>query len=75
MSLRNSNIRASGASHSHPSLVASLRTVYVVAMDLANTLIRTVARTFYETRHILVIDALFMHSVYVSRIASQELMR
>ncbi|PGH23649.1 hypothetical protein AJ80_02255 [Polytolypa hystricis UAMH7299] len=32
-------------------------------MDLASTLIRTVARAFYETRHILVIDALFMHSV------------
>ncbi|KAL2848823.1 TFIIE alpha subunit-domain-containing protein [Aspergillus pseudoustus] len=32
-------------------------------MDLANTLIRTVARAFYETRHILVIDALFIHSV------------
>ncbi|OJJ01458.1 hypothetical protein ASPVEDRAFT_41036 [Aspergillus versicolor CBS 583.65] len=32
-------------------------------MDLANTLIRTVARSFYETRHILVIDALFIHSV------------
>lgn len=34
-------------------------------MDLANTLIRTVVRTFYETRHILVVDALFIHSVYV----------
>lgn len=32
-------------------------------MDLANTLIRTVVRTFYETRHILVVDALFIHSV------------
>ncbi|KAL3477351.1 TFIIE alpha subunit-domain-containing protein [Aspergillus californicus] len=32
-------------------------------MDLANTLIRTVARAFYETRHILVVDALFIHSV------------
>ncbi|CEL00846.1 Putative Transcription factor TFIIE complex alpha subunit [Aspergillus calidoustus] len=32
-------------------------------MDLANTLIRTVVRAFYETRHILVIDALFIHSV------------
>ncbi|KAL6232937.1 hypothetical protein BDW75DRAFT_9067 [Aspergillus navahoensis] len=32
-------------------------------MDLANTLIRTVARSFYETRHILIIDALFIHSV------------
>ncbi|KAJ5888727.1 hypothetical protein N7495_008768 [Penicillium taxi] len=32
-------------------------------MDLANTLIRSVVRAFYETRHILVIDALFLHSV------------
>ncbi|KAK1141494.1 hypothetical protein N8T08_009034 [Aspergillus melleus] len=32
-------------------------------MDLANTLIRSVARAFYETRHILVVDALFIHSV------------
>lgn len=37
-------------------------------MDLANTLIRTVVRTFYETRHILVVDALFIHSVYVAGI-------
>lgn len=33
-------------------------------MDLSKTLIRTVARAFYETRHILVVDALFLHSVY-----------
>ena len=33
-------------------------------MDLASTLIRSVARAFYETRHILVVDALFIHSVY-----------
>jgi transcription initiation factor TFIIE subunit alpha len=33
-------------------------------MDLANTLIRSVVRAFYETRHILVVDALFIHSVY-----------
>ncbi|KAJ5939409.1 Transcription factor TFIIE alpha subunit [Penicillium verhagenii] len=32
-------------------------------MDLANTLIRSVVRAFYETRHILVVDALFLHSV------------
>ncbi|OAX80191.1 hypothetical protein ACJ72_05478 [Emergomyces africanus] len=32
-------------------------------MDLASSLIRTVVRAFYETRHILVIDALFIHSV------------
>ncbi|KAJ5485462.1 hypothetical protein N7539_005450 [Penicillium diatomitis] len=32
-------------------------------MDLANTLIRSVARAFYETRHILIVDALFLHSV------------
>jgi hypothetical protein len=33
-------------------------------MDLANTLIRSVVRAFYETRQILVVDALFRHSVY-----------
>ncbi|KAJ5232996.1 hypothetical protein N7468_005952 [Penicillium chermesinum] len=32
-------------------------------MDLANTLIRSVVRAFYETRHILIVDALFLHSV------------
>ncbi|WEW57861.1 hypothetical protein PRK78_003328 [Emydomyces testavorans] len=32
-------------------------------MDLASSLIRIVARAFYETRHILVVDALFIHSV------------
>lgn len=37
----------------------------VAAMDLSNTLIRSVVRAFYETRHILVVDALFLHSVYV----------
>lgn len=31
-------------------------------MDLAKTLIRTVVRAFYETRHVLVIDALMVHS-------------
>ena len=32
-------------------------------MDLAQTLIRTVARTFYDTRQILLVDALLTHSV------------
>ncbi|KAI9853017.1 MAG: hypothetical protein M1838_002796 [Thelocarpon superellum] len=31
-------------------------------MDLANTLIRSVARAFYETKHVLVVDALMVHS-------------
>ena len=34
-------------------------------MDLAKTLIRSVARAFYETRHVLVVDALMVHSAYV----------
>lgn len=34
-------------------------------MDLAKQLLRTVMRAFYETRHILVIDALVLHSAYV----------
>ena len=36
-------------------------------MDLAKTLIRTVVRAFYETKHVLVIDALMVHSAYVRR--------
>lgn len=36
-------------------------------MDLAKTLVRSVARAFYETKHILIIDALVIHSAYVSR--------
>jgi transcription initiation factor TFIIE subunit alpha len=35
-------------------------------MDLAQTLVRSVMRTFYDTKHILVIDALIIHSAYVS---------
>ncbi|KAK4694193.1 transcription initiation factor TFIIE subunit alpha, partial [Lecanoromycetidae sp. Uapishka_2] len=35
-------------------------------MDLAKTLIRTVARGFYETKHVLVIDALMIHSAVVN---------
>jgi transcription initiation factor TFIIE subunit alpha len=31
-------------------------------MDLARTLIRSVVRAFYETKHVLVIDALMVHS-------------
>lgn len=34
-------------------------------MDLAKTLIRSVVRAFYETKHVLVIDALMIHSAYV----------
>ncbi|CRG90506.1 Transcription initiation factor IIE subunit alpha [Talaromyces islandicus] len=32
-------------------------------MDVASSLIRSVVRAFYETRQILVVDALFIHSV------------
>ncbi|KAL2051825.1 hypothetical protein ABVK25_007981 [Lepraria finkii] len=35
-------------------------------MDLAKTLIRTVVRAFYETKHALVIDALMVHSALVN---------
>ena len=34
-------------------------------MDLAKTLIRSVARVFYELQHVLVIDALMVHSAYL----------
>lgn len=38
-------------------------------MDLAKTLIRTVARAFYpETKHVLVIDALMVHSALVGNL-------
>uniref|UniRef100_A0A093XQ95 Transcription initiation factor IIE subunit alpha n=1 Tax=Talaromyces marneffei PM1 TaxID=1077442 RepID=A0A093XQ95_TALMA len=33
-------------------------------MDLASALVRSVVRAFYETRQILVVDALFIHSVH-----------
>ena len=33
-------------------------------MDLAKTLIRSVARTFYDLQHVLVVDALMVHSAY-----------
>ena len=33
-------------------------------MDLAKTLIRSVARAFYDIEHVLVIDALMVHSAY-----------
>ena len=35
-------------------------------MDLAKTLVRSVVRAFYETKHILIIDALVIHSAYVA---------
>jgi transcription initiation factor TFIIE subunit alpha len=31
-------------------------------MDLAQSLVRTCMRVFYDTKHILVIDALILHS-------------
>ena len=34
-------------------------------MDLAQTLIRMVTRAFYDSQHVLVIDALMVHSAYV----------
>lgn len=35
-------------------------------MDLAKNLVRSVARAFYETRHILIVDALVIHSAIPS---------
>ena len=34
-------------------------------MDLAQQLVRSCARAFYDTKHILVVDALIIHSAYV----------
>ncbi|KAL8643050.1 MAG: hypothetical protein Q9228_000346 [Teloschistes exilis] len=36
-------------------------------MDLARTLVRSVVRAFYETKHVLVVDALMTHSTFVQR--------
>jgi transcription initiation factor TFIIE subunit alpha len=36
-------------------------------MDQAETLVRSVARAFLETRHVLIIDAIIIHSASVSR--------
>jgi hypothetical protein len=41
-------------------------------MDLAQTLIRSVMRAFYDTKHILVIDALIIHSAYVSLMLAND---
>jgi hypothetical protein len=35
-------------------------------MDLAQELVRSCVRSFYDTKYILVIDALIIHSAYVS---------
>ncbi len=40
-------------------------------MDLAKSLIRSVARAFYETKHILAVDALLVHSALVSGLIYQ----
>jgi transcription initiation factor TFIIE subunit alpha len=37
----------------------------VAIMDLAITLVKSVMRAFYQTREILVIDALILHEAYV----------
>ena len=34
-------------------------------MDLAQQLVRSCVRSFYDTKHILVVDALVIHSAYV----------
>lgn len=31
-------------------------------MEIAKTLIKSVVRAFYETEHVIIIDALFVHS-------------
>jgi len=33
-----------------------------MSLDVAKSLVKTVARAFYETRHILVLDALMVHN-------------
>ncbi len=36
-------------------------------MELAQSLVRSCVRSFYDTKHILVVDALIIHSAYVSQ--------
>ena len=33
-------------------------------MDIAKSLVKCVARAFYDTKHILVLDALLIHNAY-----------
>ena len=35
-------------------------------MDVAKALVRSVARAFYDVKHVLVIDALMIHNAFVS---------
>lgn len=44
-------------------------------MDLAVTLIKSVMRAFYQTRDILVIEALILHEAYVCSREYQYLLR
>lgn len=37
-------------------------------MDSSKTLIRSVVRALYDTRHVLVIDALMIHSTFVDNV-------
>jgi hypothetical protein len=37
-----------------------------VAMDLAQKLVKTVVRAFYDTREIVIVDAIIYHSWFVS---------
>lgn len=34
-------------------------------MEIAKSLVKCVARAFYDTKHILVVDALMIHNAYV----------
>jgi hypothetical protein len=38
-----------------------------MSLDVAKALVKTVARAFYDTRHILVLDALMIHNACVLR--------
>ena len=43
-------------------------------MDIAKTLIRSVTRAFYDTKHVLVVDALMIHSASVMTIPDPRTM-
>ena len=63
--------------HPHPDLIGGSRDVIgceechrlrAAIMNLAQSLVRSCVRSFYETKHVLVIDALIIHSAYVSQV-------
>lgn len=51
--------------HTSPSLHPPSSPPESPAMEIAKSLVKCVARAFYDTKHILVVDALMIHNAYV----------